>query len=97
MTFKNRDAFKLHMVLYAIEHKFHFRHSRSTPDLMVLRCKGTTCPWRVYATRMDGCKLYEVRRASVEHSCTVDGEATFKGKLLRLLLEVAHDQLSNGS
>lgn len=72
MQFKDRDALKLHMALFAIIHKFRYRNKISTPNIMILECRGLNCSWRVYTTRMLGSDCYQVRRVRPEHSCSVD-------------------------
>ncbi|CAN7082863.1 unnamed protein product, partial [Brassica oleracea var. botrytis] len=37
MVFKNRNEFKQHMAIYAIQNKFRFRTTRSAPEGMVLK------------------------------------------------------------
>ncbi|KAF3537824.1 hypothetical protein F2Q69_00024951 [Brassica cretica] len=64
MMFRNKDGFKQHMALYAIENKFCFRSPKSDQSLVILVCQGTGCPWRVYAARLKDCELtggYEVK------------------------------------
>lgn len=78
MIFKNRDAFKHHMALYALARKFHFRNTRSAPNMMILECNGRSCMWRVYAVKIFGSEWYQVRRAKLDHSCTVDERGYFQ-------------------
>lgn len=77
MIFKNREAFKLYMALYVLNHKFICQNQRSTPYLMVLKCSGVLFQWRVYAIKLADSDLYEIRRATLTHRCTVDERESF--------------------
>lgn len=67
MIFQNRDAFKIHMTLYALNHKFNYRNQRSTQYMIILKCSGLLCQWRVYAINMPDSYLYEIIRANLTH------------------------------
>ncbi|WZZ80584.1 hypothetical protein YC2023_101156 [Brassica napus] len=72
MMFRNRDAFKQHMALYAISWKFQYRSRKSEPGLMVLECCGDDFPWRVYAVKLKEADVFEIRKVVTDHLCTVD-------------------------
>ncbi|KAF3484949.1 hypothetical protein F2Q69_00053781 [Brassica cretica] len=72
MVFKNKGHFKQHMAVYALRNKFRFKNTRSSPDVMVMNCMSGTCQWRVYATKMKNVENYEVRKAKLHHTCSVD-------------------------
>ncbi|KAL0717668.1 hypothetical protein Bca4012_066990 [Brassica carinata] len=80
MIFKSREAFKQHMAFYAIRKKFRFRNSRSAPTGMILRCYSRTCKWRVYAVLLKNTELYEVRRAELHHTCSVDDRSGYQNQ-----------------
>ncbi|KAL0730653.1 hypothetical protein Bca4012_026746 [Brassica carinata] len=71
-VFMDREAFKMHMSLYAIANKFRFLIKSSEPGKMLLECSGQGCGWRVYAAKMGGCACFEIRTLQKEHSCTVN-------------------------
>ena len=72
MMFRNREAFKQHMAIYAISMKFQYRSRKSEPGLMVLECCGLNCPWRVYAVKLKDADVFEVRKVVSEHTCSID-------------------------
>lgn len=72
MMFRNREAFKQHMAIYAISMKFQYRSRKSEPGLMVLECCGLNCPWRVYAVKLKDADVFEVRKVVSQHSCSID-------------------------
>lgn len=72
MMFRNKEAFKQHMAMYAIEHKFCFRIPKSDQTLMIIVCTGNACPWRVYAARLKDCDVFEVRRFVSDHACSIN-------------------------
>lgn len=71
-VFKNREDFKHHMVLYALQHKFSFRKARSSPDRMVLSFISQSCTWRVCAIQMKNVDKYEIRRVQTQHTYSID-------------------------
>lgn len=78
MTFPNRNTFKLHMALYAIDNKFKFRSPKLATNLMLLECCGVTCPWRVYTIRLDNSEIYEVLKVKLTHCCTVNEQTNYQ-------------------
>ncbi|KAG7564109.1 Ribonuclease H domain [Arabidopsis suecica] len=49
-VYKSKADCKIKLAIHAINRKFHFRTTRSTPKFMVLKCISRSCPWRVYAS-----------------------------------------------
>ena len=72
IVFKSKSDCKIKIVIHAINRKFHFRSARSTPKFMVLKCISRTCPWRVYASKVDSSDSFQVRQANQKHTCTID-------------------------
>ncbi|KAL0655909.1 hypothetical protein Bca4012_076493 [Brassica carinata] len=81
MVFTNRNEFKLHMALYAINKKFRFRNIRSAPNGMVLRCFSSNCQWRVYATKLKDSDVYEIRKLDPIHTCSVDDRSGYQSQV----------------
>ncbi|KAF3503929.1 hypothetical protein F2Q69_00044620 [Brassica cretica] len=71
-VFVDKEAFKLHMSLYAIANKFSYRVKRSEPGKMVLECSGNNCEWRVYAAKIGGCPKFEIKTLVKTHMFSVD-------------------------
>jgi len=71
-VFKSKFDCKIKIAIHAINCKFHFRTARSTPKFMVLKCISKTCPWRVYASKVDSSDSFQVRQANQRHTCTID-------------------------
>ncbi|CAD5316262.1 unnamed protein product [Arabidopsis thaliana] len=71
-VFKSKSDCKIKIAIHAINRKFHFRTARSTPKFMVLKCISKTCPWRVYASKVDTSDSFQVRQANQRHTCTID-------------------------
>lgn len=78
--FKNKEVFKLYMSMFALNRKFNFRIVRSASECMVLKCTGIGCTWRVYIVRLKSSQMYEVRRAKIDHGCTVDERSRYDKK-----------------
>ncbi|KAH0928842.1 hypothetical protein HID58_014569 [Brassica napus] len=60
------------------EKKFRFRNTRSSPEGMVMECISGTCQWRVYATKMKTLEKFEVRKAQLQHTCSVDDRVGYE-------------------
>lgn len=71
-VFQDREAFKLHMSLYAIANKFKYLVKRSEPGKMVLECSSANCGWCVYAIKVQGCTRFDIRTVEEAHTCSVD-------------------------
>ncbi|XP_048605298.1 uncharacterized protein LOC125582897 [Brassica napus] len=80
MMFRNKDGFKQHMALYAIENKFCFRSPKSDQSLVILVCQGTGCPWRVYAARLKDCEVFEIRKVCSYHCCSINDRAGYQNQ-----------------
>lgn len=80
MMFRNKEAFKQHMALYAIANKFCFKSPKSDQTLMILVCQGTGCPWRVYAVRLKDCDVFEVRKFESTHTCSINERANYQNQ-----------------
>lgn len=44
---------------------------------MVLICVAIDCPWRVYAAKVDGSRNFQIRQATLMHSCSVDARRNY--------------------
>ncbi|RID40841.1 hypothetical protein BRARA_J00853, partial [Brassica rapa] len=58
--------------------KTEFRNTRSSPEGMVMECISGTCQWRVYATKMKTLEKFEVRKAQLQHTCSVDDRVGYE-------------------
>ncbi|KAH0914630.1 hypothetical protein HID58_029076, partial [Brassica napus] len=74
-VFNSRDDFKHHMALYVLRHKFRFRHTRCSPNRMVLCCVSLKCMWRVHAIKLKNVENFEIRRVQLQHTCSIDERA----------------------
>lgn len=72
MIFRNREAFKQHIAMFAIAKKFRYRSTKSDPTMMILRCISSACRWRVYAVRLKDSEVFEVRTLVSDHTCSID-------------------------
>ncbi|XP_013705009.1 uncharacterized protein LOC106408865 [Brassica napus] len=58
--------------MYAIVNKFKYKSGKSDPSMMVLKCCGNLCPWRLYAVRLKDSELFEIRSIINNHTCSVN-------------------------
>lgn len=76
-VFKSNTDCKIKLAIHAINRKFHFKTTRSSPDFMVVECVGHACPWRVYAAKLDESWNFQIRQAQLSHTCTVDEKRNY--------------------
>ncbi|XP_013594925.1 PREDICTED: uncharacterized protein LOC106303121 [Brassica oleracea var. oleracea] len=77
-VFVDRDAFKVHMSLHALANKYIYFKRKSEPGKLVLECSGVNCQWRVYAAKITGCPLFEIKTLDSNHHCTVSERGQFR-------------------
>ncbi|CAA7026203.1 unnamed protein product [Microthlaspi erraticum] len=76
-VFKNKHDCKVKIVVHAINRRFSYKNERSNYDLVVVRCVPDACPWRAYVARMEDSEYFQVRTATLVHSCPVDVRSQF--------------------
>lgn len=76
-VFKSKADCKIKLAIHAINRKFHFRTTRSSPSILLAQCVGDACPQRVYAVLLDASGNFQVRQANLVHSCTVDDRRNY--------------------
>lgn len=76
-VFKSKADCKIKLAIHAINRKFHFKTTRSSPSILLAQCVGDACPWRVYAVLLDASGNFQVRQANLVHSCTVDDRRNY--------------------
>ena len=76
-VFKSKADCKIKLAIHAINRKFHFKTTRSSPSILLAQCIGDACPWRVYAVLLDASGNFQVRQANLVHSCTVDDRRNY--------------------
>ena len=77
-VFVDRDAFKVHMSLHALANKYIYFKRKSEHGKVVLECSGVNCQWRVYAAKITGCPLFEIKTLDSNHHCTVSERGQFR-------------------
>ncbi|EOA28310.1 hypothetical protein CARUB_v10024509mg, partial [Capsella rubella] len=89
--YKDKEDCTTKLAIHAIRRKFHFICATSRPTVVAAVCVSDTCPWRVYATKLEDSERFEVRTAILHHTCSVDARGDFHkmastaviGKLMR--------------
>lgn len=76
-VFKNKQDCKVKIAVHAINRKFSYKIERSNGDVIVVRCLSDTCPWRGYVARMEESSHFQIRKASLSHSCPVEIRSQF--------------------
>ncbi|XP_013633305.1 PREDICTED: uncharacterized protein LOC106339011 [Brassica oleracea var. oleracea] len=86
MMFRNRDSFKQHIAMFAIAKKFCYCSVKSDPSMMILKCISSTCPWRVYATKLKDSEVFEVRKLSIVHTCSIAERGGYQGQATSVVI-----------
>ncbi|CAE6236029.1 unnamed protein product [Arabidopsis arenosa] len=89
--FKSKEDCATKLAIHAIRRKFHFIYAKSCPNILLAVCVSHTCQWRVYATKLEDSERFEVKSATLHHTCSVDARGDFHkqastaviGKLMR--------------
>lgn len=76
-VFKSKNDCKIKIAIHAINRRFHFRTTRSSPNFMVMKCVSPTCRWRIYAVLIDDTGNFQIRQATFKHTCTVDARRNY--------------------
>ncbi|CAD5327187.1 unnamed protein product [Arabidopsis thaliana] len=66
--------------IYAIKNMFHFKQTRTKWNYFVLSCSDEKCDYRILATLMKGTGYYEIKKASLDHTCSLDTRGPFMQK-----------------
>ncbi|XP_048611970.1 uncharacterized protein LOC106448752 [Brassica napus] len=86
MMFRNRDSFKQHIAMFAIAKKFCYCSAKSDPSMMILKCISSTCPWRVYATKLKDSEVFEVRKLAIVHTCSIAERGGYQGQATSVVI-----------
>jgi len=76
-VFKNKQDCNVKLAVHALNRRFHFRCDRSCKKLMTLTCISESCPWRVYIFKLEDTDNYQIRSATLEHTCTVEERCNY--------------------
>ncbi|XP_078148514.1 uncharacterized protein LOC144543943 [Carex rostrata] len=76
--FPNVDAFKKSLRHFAIKNEFEVCTVKSDKTRFIGKCKDSSCPWRIHASRLHDKKTFMVKVLPHDHSCPsttmVDGK-----------------------
>ncbi|KAG7636019.1 MULE transposase domain [Arabidopsis thaliana x Arabidopsis arenosa] len=75
--FKNKEDCATKLAIHAIRRKFNFITVKSCPNIVLAVCVSHTCPWRVYATKLEDSERFEIKCATQQHTCSVDARGDF--------------------
>ena len=68
------------LAIYAIKEQFYFRQTRTTRHSFVLSCHDTACDWRILAKELTNCGYYTIKKAQLDHTCTIDTRNLYRKK-----------------
>jgi len=79
-VYASKSDCQIGLAIYAIRHMFHFKQTRTKLDSFVLNCADEKCDWRVTAHEMPESGYYEIRKAKLDHTCSVETRKMYKKK-----------------
>ena len=68
------------LAIYAIKERFYFRQTRTTRHSFVLGCHDTKCDWRILAKELTNCGYYTIKKAQLDHTCTIETRNLYRKK-----------------
>ncbi|CAD5324581.1 unnamed protein product [Arabidopsis thaliana] len=71
-VYASKEDCQIGLAIYAIKNQFHFKQTRTKWNYFVLSCSDEKCDWRILATLMNGTCYYEIKKAQLQHTCSVE-------------------------
>ncbi|CAD5324730.1 unnamed protein product [Arabidopsis thaliana] len=79
-VYASKEDCQIGLAIYAIKNMYHFKQTRTKWNYFVLSCSDEKCDWRILATLMKGTGYYEIKKASLDHTCSLDTRGQFMQK-----------------
>ena len=79
-VYASKEDCQIGFAIYAIKNQFHFKQTRTKWNYFVLSCSDEKCDWRILATVMNGTGYYEIKKAQLQHTCSVDTRRQYMKK-----------------
>ena len=67
--FDSSDDLKQACRDFAVQETFEFTTERSNKKLYTIKCKIPDCPWRLYASSIEGSRIFRIKTFKSEHTC----------------------------
>ena len=79
-VYASKEDCQIGFAIYAIKNQFHFKQTRTKWNYFVLSCSDEKCDWRILATVMNGTSYYEIKKAQLQHTCSVETRRQYMKK-----------------
>ncbi|KAH9681546.1 SWIM-type domain-containing protein [Citrus sinensis] len=73
-VFESKEALQEKLKALAVKKRFQFKTPKSDKDLLVVVCMDDNCKWRLRASRLKGCNMFEIRKYYNVHTCSLDSQ-----------------------
>lgn len=70
--FKDKEELQMKIGMLALQKNFEYRVTRSSKDILVLKCVAKDCKWRLRAAKLKGSDFFQVRKYYPVHNCSLD-------------------------
>ncbi|CAD5324569.1 unnamed protein product [Arabidopsis thaliana] len=99
-VYASKEDCQIGLAIYAIKNMFHFKQTRTKWNYFVLSCSDEKCDWRILATLMKGTGYYEIKKASLDHTCSLDTTGQFMqkatSKVIASVFKAKYSDLTSG-
>lgn len=86
---KNKQDCNVKLAVHTLNRRFHSRRDRSCKKLITFTCISESCPWRVYIVKLEDSDNYQIRSATLEHTCTVEERSNYhRGATTRVIRSI---------
>jgi len=79
-VYASKEDCQIGLAIYAIKNMFHFKQTRTKWNYFVLSCSDEKCDWRILATLMKGTGYFEIKKASLQHTYSLETRGQFMQK-----------------
>ncbi|CAA7044695.1 unnamed protein product [Microthlaspi erraticum] len=76
--FSSKEECQIALAIYAIKGMFQFKQTTTKRHYFILSCPDSRCDWRIRAREVGDCGMYEIQRAQLNHSCSIDTRNAYK-------------------
>ncbi|KAH9778230.1 SWIM-type domain-containing protein [Citrus sinensis] len=73
-VFESKEALQEKLKALAVKKRFQFKTPKSDKDLLVVVCMDDNCKWRLRASRLKSCNMFEIRKYYNVHTCSLDSQ-----------------------
>ncbi|KAL3849414.1 hypothetical protein ACJIZ3_011296 [Penstemon smallii] len=70
LCFPNTDSFRLAVIQHSILHGRDIKFPKNDKDRVQVKCKHKSCPWKIFASQIQGEATLQIKTLHAVHECT---------------------------